>query len=88
VNFTLTQMPSPSSNAFDILHKTKKDVIKREIARLLDVDFIKEVYHLDWLDNPILLPKKNKEWRMCLDYTDLNKTYKKIRSACPASIKS
>jgi hypothetical protein len=25
----------------------KKDVIKREIARLLDVDFIKEVYHPD-----------------------------------------
>jgi hypothetical protein len=25
----------------------KKDIIKREIARLLDVDFIKEVYHRD-----------------------------------------
>jgi hypothetical protein len=25
----------------------KKDIIKREIARLLDVDFIKEVYHWD-----------------------------------------
>jgi hypothetical protein len=25
----------------------KKDVIKREIARLLDTGFIKEVYHLD-----------------------------------------
>jgi hypothetical protein len=25
----------------------KKDVIKREIARLLDADFIKEVYHPD-----------------------------------------
>jgi hypothetical protein len=25
----------------------KKDVIKKEIARLLDTDFIKEVYHLD-----------------------------------------
>jgi hypothetical protein len=25
----------------------RKDVIKREIARLLDAGFIKEVYHLD-----------------------------------------
>jgi hypothetical protein len=39
----------------------KKDVIKREIARLLDVGFIKEVYHLDWLTNLILVPKKNKD---------------------------
>jgi hypothetical protein len=55
----------------------KKDVIKREIARLLDADFIKEVYHPDLLGNPILVPKKNKDWRMCVDYTDLNKTCKK-----------
>jgi hypothetical protein len=55
----------------------KKDVIKREVARLLDVDFIKEVYHLDWLANPILVPKKNKDSRMCVDYTDLNKACKK-----------
>jgi hypothetical protein len=55
----------------------KKDVIKKEIARLLDVGFIKEVYHLDWLANPVLVPKKNKEWRMCIDYTNLNKACKK-----------
>jgi hypothetical protein len=47
------------------------------IARLLDISFIKEVYHSDWLTNPILVPKKNKDWTMCVDYTDLNKTCKK-----------
>jgi hypothetical protein len=35
------------------------------------------VYHLDWLANLILIPKKNKDWRMCVDYTDLNKGCKK-----------
>ena len=34
---------------------------------------IKEVYHPEWLANPVLDQKKNKEWRMCVDYTDLNK---------------
>jgi hypothetical protein len=29
----------------------KKDVIKRDIARLSDAGFIKEVYHPDWLAN-------------------------------------
>jgi hypothetical protein len=55
----------------------KKDVIKKEIARLLDAGVIKEVYHPDWFANPILVPKKNKEWRMYVDYIDLNKACKK-----------
>jgi hypothetical protein len=50
-----------------------RSVIKKEIAWLLDVSFIKEVYYLDWLANTVLVPKKNKEWRMCVDYTNLNK---------------
>jgi hypothetical protein len=31
------------------------------------------VYHPEWLANPVLVRKKNKEWRICVDYTDLNK---------------
>jgi hypothetical protein len=54
---------------------------------LLDVSFIKEVYHLNWLTNVILVPKKKKEWRICVDYTDLNKAYKKIPLGYPGSIK-
>jgi hypothetical protein len=70
-------MPSLSSKAFDVSPKIKKYVIKIEIARLLDVGFIKQVYHLDWLANPILVQKKNKDLRMCADYTDLNRACKK-----------
>jgi hypothetical protein len=57
--------------------RQKKDVVKREIARLLDIDFIKEVYLLDWLANLVLVSKKNKDWRMCVNYTNLNKACKK-----------
>jgi hypothetical protein len=36
--------------------------------------FIREVFHPEWLANPVLVRKKNSnEWRMCVDYTDLNK---------------
>jgi hypothetical protein len=36
--------------------------------------FIREVLHSEWLANPVLVLKKNKvDWRMCVDYTDLNK---------------
>jgi hypothetical protein len=45
------------------------------------------VYHPNWLINPVLVPKKNKDWRMCVDYIDLNKACKKILSGCPESIR-
>jgi hypothetical protein len=36
--------------------------------------FIREALHLEWLTNPVLALKKNKvDWRMSVDYTDLNK---------------
>jgi hypothetical protein len=52
----------------------KREAIKKELAKLLVAGFITEVYHPEWLANPILVLKKNNnEWRMCVDYTDLNK---------------
>jgi hypothetical protein len=51
----------------------KHEAIKREIAKLLAAGFIKEVIHPEWVANPVLVKKKNNEWRMCVDYTDLNK---------------
>jgi hypothetical protein len=51
----------------------KREAIKREIARLLAAGFIKEVIHPEWVAYPVLVKKKNHEWRMCVDYTDLNK---------------
>lgn len=52
----------------------KREAIKKELAKLLAAGFIKEVHHPKWLANPVLVQKKNNnEWRMCIDYTDLNK---------------
>jgi hypothetical protein len=42
------------------------------------VGFIREVFHHEWLANPVLIRKKTtNESRMCVDYTDLNKHYPK-----------
>jgi hypothetical protein len=52
----------------------KWDAIKKELAKLLAACFIRVVFHPEWLANPVLVRKKNSnEWRMCVDYTDLNK---------------
>jgi hypothetical protein len=54
----------------------KCKAIGEEILKLLSAGFICEVYHPEWLANPVLVKKKNKKWRVCVDYTSLNK-------ACP-----
>jgi hypothetical protein len=52
----------------------KREAIRPESARLVVAGFIREVLHPEWLANPVLVLKKNKvDWRMCIDYTDLNK---------------
>ena len=54
-----------------------------EIARLLAAGFIMEVFFPEWLANPVLMLKKNNKWRMCIDYTSLNKACPKDPFALP-----
>ncbi|GJU60203.1 reverse transcriptase domain-containing protein [Tanacetum coccineum] len=37
---------------------------------------MREVHYHDWLSNPVMVKKHDGSWRMCVDFTDLNK-------ACP-----
>jgi hypothetical protein len=58
------------------LHKMSDDkvaAVKAEVQRLLDSNVIREVYPT-WLANTVPVKKKNRKWRMCIDFTDLNKT--------------
>ena len=57
-------------------NKEKHRAIGQEITKLFAVGFIMEVYHPKWLVDPVLVRKKSGKWRMCVDYTGLNK-------ACP-----
>ncbi|KAJ3688389.1 hypothetical protein LUZ61_017553 [Rhynchospora tenuis] len=54
----------------------KRKAIKAEVEKLLKTGAIREVKYPEWLANPVLVMKCNGQWRMCIDYTDLNK-------ACP-----
>jgi hypothetical protein len=52
----------------------KREAIRAKLAHLVTAGFIREVLHLEWLANPVFVLKTNKvDWRMCVDYTDLNK---------------
>jgi hypothetical protein len=45
--------------------------------------FIKEVFHPEWLANPVLVKKKGGKWKMCVDYTGLNKACPKVPYPLP-----
>ena len=50
---------------------------------MLAAGFVMEVQYPEWLANPVLVVKKNKKWRMCIDYTHLNKVCPKDPFALP-----
>ena len=54
----------------------RDNAIKDEVQKLMAAKFIREVYYPDWLANVVMVKKANGKWRMCVDFTDLNK-------ACP-----
>jgi hypothetical protein len=64
-------------------HEAKRKVISVEIHKLLEARFIKEVHHTEWLANPVLVKKKSGKWRMCVDYTSLNKACPKVPFPLP-----
>jgi hypothetical protein len=58
------------------LHKMSDEKVaaaKAKVQRLLDAWFIREVHYPSWLMNVVMVRKKNGKWRMCTDFTDLNK---------------
>jgi hypothetical protein len=48
------------------------------LRKLLEARFIKEVFHPEWLANPVLVKKKNGKLQMCVDYNGLNKACPKV----------
>ena len=50
-----------------------KDIVKAELQKLLDVNFIYPISDSKWASPLVVVPKKNGKWRICVDYYELNK---------------
>ena len=55
---------------------SKNRDIAAEVKKLLDAGFIEPCQYPEWLANVVMVQKANGTWRMCVDFTDLNR-------ACP-----
>ena len=58
------------------LSKEHVEAVKNEVTKLKQARAIKEVFYPQWLANTVVVKKKTGKWRVCVDFTDLNK-------ACP-----
>ena len=54
----------------------RQKAINEEVGKLLQAGAIREVEYPEWLANVVLVKKANGKWRLCIDFSDINK-------ACP-----
>ena len=54
----------------------RQKVINEEVGKLPQEGAIREVEYPEWLANVVLIKKANDKWRLCIDFTDINR-------ACP-----
>ena len=55
------------------LTKEHVKTVKQEVKKLKEARAINEVFFLEWLVNTVVVKKKNGKWRVCVDFTDLNR---------------
>ena len=53
------------------------------MTKLKQAGAIKEVFYPEWLANTVVVKKKSGKWRVCVDFTDLNKAFPKDPFSMP-----
>jgi len=54
-------------------NEEKRQAIKDKTQKLLAAGHIREIQYPEWLANVVLVKKSSGKWRMCVDFTNLNK---------------
>ena len=57
--------------------KEYAEAVQEEVAKLKQAGAIKEVFYPEWLANTVVVKKKSGKWRVCINFTDLNKVCSK-----------
>jgi hypothetical protein len=67
----------PKKQRLRKMSNEKTEAAKVEVHRLLEANFIEPIAYPMWLTNVVMVQKKSGKWRMCIDFTSLNKAYPK-----------
>ena len=68
---------SPIHQKKRVFAQERDMAIADEVCKLQEAKFIRDVYYPEWLANIVMVKKANRKWRMCVDFTDLNRAYPK-----------
>ena len=74
LNISLALKPVKQKRRSFTLERQK--TINEEVNKLLQAKAIREVEYPDWFANVVLVKKANGKWRLCINFTDVNR-------ACP-----
>lgn len=56
-----------------VFNQERYEAIHDEVDKLLKAGFIRKVNYPQWVLNVVMVKKANGKWRMCVNFTDLNK---------------
>jgi len=45
-----------------------RDIVKKEVQKLLDAGFIYPISDNQWVSPLVLVPKRDGRWHICIDY--------------------
>ena len=75
-DLNVSSKATPKKQLPRCLSKEHVEVVKDKVRKLKQTGAIKEVFYPEWLANTVVARKKSGKWRVCVDFTDINK-------ACP-----
>ena len=58
-------------------------VINEEVGKLLHANGIREVEYPEWLANVVLVKKANSQWQLCINFTEINRSFPKDNFPLP-----
>jgi hypothetical protein len=85
IEYSLCIDPSvrPKKQRLRKMSDGKTEAAKAEVHHLLEARFIEPIAYPTWLANVVMVQKKSGKWRMCIDFTSLNKACPKDNFSLP-----
>ncbi|GJY66357.1 reverse transcriptase domain-containing protein, partial [Tanacetum coccineum] len=62
----------------------RNEVIHNKVEELTKANILQEVKYQTWVSNPVMVRKDDKRWKLCVDFTDINKACLKDCYPLPA----